>query len=175
MQRKTIASFDCALNSNEAKIFQEMLTTLLMPGLFVSLGYQQPWYWVCKINGPVFHKEGFQLPVPCHCWKMIENTNLFFFYVPCVSWNGLSTTRVKCFWIIHIWWFVVEVSMSTEESTSNMSVHIPLALYCFSNMNWFHWPTLTCAMLKHQSLGPCISSSWYGQKNKTFHSTAKHP
>ena len=25
----------------------------------------------------VFHKEGFQLPVPYQCWEMIDNSNIF--------------------------------------------------------------------------------------------------
>ena len=25
----------------------------------------------------VFHEEGFRLPMPSHCWEIIENTNTF--------------------------------------------------------------------------------------------------
>ena len=41
---------------------------LLIPRLLVSLGHQQPFYWLCMTNlGLVFLKEGYQLPFPSQC------------------------------------------------------------------------------------------------------------
>ena len=58
-------------NLVDAMAADALAPCLARPSSTIVLSMQDKW-------NLGFHKEGFQLPVPSHCWEMIESANILF-------------------------------------------------------------------------------------------------
>ena len=56
----------------------QSIILMLMHWLLATSGSQQPWYWPCRINGPLSStRKDFIHPCNFKCWEMIENIFLY--------------------------------------------------------------------------------------------------
>ena len=54
---------------------------LLMPSLLALPDHQQPWHWTCNINGSLSSTRRISATPPPECWIMIENANVFLWFL----------------------------------------------------------------------------------------------
>ena len=124
---------------------------LLMPWHCMLASYQQPCYWLSRRSGSFSFGE--EVPVPSHCWEMIENQICFD-----VSLNKFSTMDWKfaCFSISvtivgHSRSGTIQkehgASLLSERSCSSLCLwrHKNILLWKYAWLDWGVWslPTHT--------------------------------